>query len=356
MILRSQLRRCSRSLSRAFTLVELLVVIAIIGILVALLLPAIQAAREAARRVQCQNHLKNLTLAVLNYENQRKALPAATDAKPIAGERLPVTPNYSWIVRILPQIEEQALADRIDLKKKITDPEPNLKAAGNPQQSQPAILMCPSDAARGRMFSSNSSLTLTWGKANYVAYVGPEHVVCMRVFPGALINEPQSLKKITDGTSKTILLTEVRTRDNTGDERGVWALAWNGASIISFDLHSTTAGASGTADCATLKRNTPYIPFDVGTDPLPPNSPPSSNNRDQLVECPDQNGADLELMPCIKQHNDTWISAAPRSNHVGGVNVTRIDGSVDYINNDIDKFLMARMISINDGQANVEGK
>ena len=60
---------------RAFTLVELLVVIAIIGILVALLLPAIQAAREAARRVQCQNHIKNLTLAVLNYENQKKALP-----------------------------------------------------------------------------------------------------------------------------------------------------------------------------------------------------------------------------------------------------------------------------------------
>ena len=63
--------------SRGFTLVELLVVIAIIGILVALLLPAIQAAREAARRTQCVNKMKQLGLAVLNYESSKKQLPLA---------------------------------------------------------------------------------------------------------------------------------------------------------------------------------------------------------------------------------------------------------------------------------------
>src|SRR5215471_9824294 len=66
-----------RSQKRGFTLVELLVVIAIIGILVALLLPAIQAAREAARRSQCVNKMKQLGLAVLNYESAKKVLPYA---------------------------------------------------------------------------------------------------------------------------------------------------------------------------------------------------------------------------------------------------------------------------------------
>src|SRR3970040_1454891 len=68
---------CRNSTHRGFTLVELLVVIAIIGILVALLLPAIQAAREAARRSSCQNKIKQISLAMLNYESARKALPPA---------------------------------------------------------------------------------------------------------------------------------------------------------------------------------------------------------------------------------------------------------------------------------------
>src|SRR3954469_14643169 len=99
----------------AFTLVELLVVIAIIGILVALLLPAIQAAREAARRMSCQNNLHNIALAVLDYENARKKLPAgALVSQPLNGELIDsdnLDYGASWIIQILPLMEEQALAN-----------------------------------------------------------------------------------------------------------------------------------------------------------------------------------------------------------------------------------------------------
>src|SRR5262245_39605487 len=80
----------------AFTLVELLVVIAIIGILVALLLPAVQAAREAARRAKCQNNMKNIALAVLNYESSRKRFPPGFVSQPANVEA------WGWAVFALP--------------------------------------------------------------------------------------------------------------------------------------------------------------------------------------------------------------------------------------------------------------
>src|SRR5438067_9580951 len=103
----------SNSSKTGFTLVELLVVIAIIGVLVALLLPAVQAAREAARRTQCTNNMKQLGLAIHNYESAHLMLPLGRVWKPLPGIPFPAffmgAANTTWFTQMLGQFEQQAL-------------------------------------------------------------------------------------------------------------------------------------------------------------------------------------------------------------------------------------------------------
>ncbi len=133
------LQRSQKSL-KAFTLVELLVVIAIIGILVGLLLPAVQAAREAARRTSCANNLLQFGVAIHNYEMAHRRLPPGTvDAKgPIV--HLPVGFHHSWIVQILPMLEQRAAY-------KLMDHTQSVYAAVNfPVRSHNfSVLACPSE-------------------------------------------------------------------------------------------------------------------------------------------------------------------------------------------------------------------
>jgi prepilin-type N-terminal cleavage/methylation domain-containing protein len=114
----------SKFRKRGFTLVELLVVIAIIGVLVALLLPAIQAAREAARRNSCLNNMKQIGLGLVNFEGARGGFPLASTAPWITGGRVGMTNNrtvvpptngdgYSWLVQILPFMEQTAIYNQI---------------------------------------------------------------------------------------------------------------------------------------------------------------------------------------------------------------------------------------------------
>ena len=122
----------NRRKGRGFTLVELLVVIAIIGILVALLLPAIQAAREAARRNQCLNNIKQLVTALQNHHDTKKGLPLASTAPfyqagngdykvQYANAKAATAPiengqwgdGYSWIVQLLPFMEENTIWDKL---------------------------------------------------------------------------------------------------------------------------------------------------------------------------------------------------------------------------------------------------
>jgi len=143
--------RPSRCRCCGFTLVEVLVVIAIIGLLVGLLLPAIQAAREAARRVQCNNNLKQIGVALQNYESTYRCLPSARTGSPHL---------WSAQAQILPHLEGGSVYQTIDFRFGVLDPV-NINAV----QAIVPTYLCPSDARQGR-------LDPNFGPNNYLANAG----------------------------------------------------------------------------------------------------------------------------------------------------------------------------------------
>ncbi len=133
-----------------FTLVEVLVVIAIIGILVALLLPAVQAAREAARRLQCSNNLKQIGLALQNYESTSRCLPSARTGSPHL---------WSAQAQILPYLEGGNVYKTIDFRRGVLDPV-NREAV----RAIIPTYLCPSD--------TTDRLHPNFGPNNYMANAG----------------------------------------------------------------------------------------------------------------------------------------------------------------------------------------
>jgi prepilin-type N-terminal cleavage/methylation domain-containing protein/prepilin-type processing-associated H-X9-DG protein len=373
--------RTGRALGAGFTLVELLVVIAIIGILVALLLPAVQAAREAARRVSCQNNSKQLALAMLSYESSTGVLPGVSPYGDLPfGDTIFIGPKdtsqsqggllYSWIVPTLPYIEEQSLFDQFDLERGVDDQVDPSGNPINPQGVSIASLLCPSDQARNRIFqAAGYNNDRPFAKGNYAAYGSPIHLECLRHYPAAVNEGGQKLARIIDGTSHTLAVAEIRTLDNLSDERGVWALATSGATMLALDMHNgyadNPAFACQADDGVSIKqRHTrPYTPVQqtVGGDDKSkvPNSFGGSLSYDQIRICDDSGGdsqkltAEFDRMPCRAGSGSGW--AAPRSLHNGGVNGAMVDGSVRWMADDIDPNLMARLVSINDGEGEFEG-
>ena len=319
-----------------FTLVELLVVIAIISILVALLLPAVQVAREAARRTQCANNIRELGTAILAYETHNRSLPPSglVDSSPGPFE-CRTGKMFSWIVLILPHIEQEPLYARFNFDRTV------LQQPTEPQADHLKTLLCPSDSARDKFFV-DSKLTngKRFAKGNYAAYVSPFHTDLQLDFPGALIGSGQTLAEIRDGESNTLMLAEVRVRDHEQDQRGAWALPWTGASLLAFDMHHD--GAS----------KVPYVPAEISLGwTQPPNC--QGPNIDILYACPEEADAQLNKMPCAVFRSIgslDYLSAAPRSNHSGGVNVVFVDGHVGFLPDNVDERAMALMVSANDYQ------
>lgn len=340
------------SRSRGFTLVELLVVIAIIGILIALLLPAVQAAREAARRMSCSNNLKNIGLACLNYEVTNEAFPITVNQwswEPLDtdGGSLAPTPirdvtkggdGYSgkgWIVDILPMLEEQALYDGM---------EPgfvgdfNKLGAGrgmgrrevreNYTNQQLEVLSCPSDESarpsteqwywapvevattsyKGSIGDGILSEETEPGGTTHAlgsAGVWPEGlgspdchqtVECSGMFYRNTYYRPVKLRTVTDGTSKTFMVGEC---------------------VVSQDFHSAAYFSDG--DWATCGIPVNFFVLDAPHDEL---------------------------------RNDRWREVRGfKSLHPGGAQFVMVDGSVQFIQDNISTAVYRATATRNGGES-----
>ena len=319
-----------RTNSRGFTLVELLVVIAIIGVLVALLLPAVQAAREAARRATCQNNLKNVSLAVLTFESARKTVPhGMTFPKALESEIGGLsTFNSNWIISVLPYMEQQSLYQSFDLKRRINDnaaPLENNKNY-NARGTRLPVLLCPSDANNSILYQGPAVIHGgNWARTNYAGNSGGAYLFATCNPVDLCSNGPDSagwqsdkrrgvmgpnvsasLAKITDGTTNTILVGEIRTGLTEKDARGVWAMGHAGASLLA--MFGSEGDANGPNACYPKADD---IYSDV------------CGQADCIGNC----------MDCDPGY---FAQATVRSSHAGGAFLAMCDGSVAFVSEDIE--------------------
>lgn len=299
-----------------FTLVELLVVIAIIGILVGLLLPAVQAAREAARRMQCSNNLRQMGLAIHNYEGAIKRLPPSSTSGfgrgvwnwPGTSVSDPTIHLHSFASLILPYLEGSNLYNNIDYN--VSALAPANRAIAN--QRLP-FYRCPSYA--GREFSMDPLYVTRVGYAqfairNYVA-IGARTVLGLSgQIPADGVMFPASRTRfadITDGLSNTILFSETKEEN---------AAVWIDGTSASVAARWFNPMAPPTFTGNTVSIN--YRPYFPGG--MFPNS--------------------------IGQQ---WGSS---SSHTGGANHGLCDGSVQFLSQTMDVLVYDAFATRNGGETN----
>lgn len=349
-----------------FTLVELLVVIAIIGVLVGLLLPAVQAARETARRMQCSNHLRQLSLATLNYEATYKRFP-------MAGA---VDTDFSIQARLLPFCEQANLHNLLDygvpaftgpFNGKIPNPR-FVTAFATPV----SIFLCPSDPAPTTTTVTVGGQQFVYGGLNYmISYgsaTGTNYDLRWRTDGIVYQYSRVGFGSITDGSSNAVLASEsVR---SVGDDftlatgtipKFQYQSTLNGSSGVSSSLNSmpglkATGGMwSGFSDGNGMVSNPTLEPgwrsftaWRGGASPALRGRGVSWAFSGAVNSLTNGYNTPNSFVPDLVVHFTGFFG--PRSFHNGGANVAMADGSVQFFTNGMDLGIHRALHSINGGE------
>ena len=316
----------------AFTLVELLVVVTIIGILVTLLMPAVQAAREASRRARCQNNLRQLGLALLNFEQVNSQLPIGSRAQMIPGFSLGSF-GSSWWIDILPHIEQVEVFSRFDTKS-IN----NGFALANVKNAQLAdgleidLMFCPSSPLEHFEFVGSIRMAIpayvgVAGAGNDENFHESRVNVCCETLRkgeisggGVLIpNTPVKLQEVTDGVAYTLALGETSdvAYNALGQARrveGGYQLGW----IAGTNVLGTPPNYAQ-----------PHDAYNITTVLYPPNE------------------TNYELAGIDRDHgpNNPFISP-----HPDGVHALILGGSVVFLQNEMSLKILKHSATRDDGQ------
>lgn len=338
-----------------FTLVELLVVIAIIGILIGMLLPAVQQVREAARRMQCANNLRQIGLGTLNYESTHGEFPVNQVNH---GESNGLGGHYSWVVSILPFIEQGNLHSLFDFSINngdgtsmflMSDDHPNAAAAS----TEIPTMLCPSDPPSGDnrdwLGSANPASSSYAGNIGWPSrtsgFTGERPIVDSSGDPRGLFNgvipivnpadpipwhgdSTSGLKDILDGTSNTAMFSERLIQTNNvpsdlrnGDVRVTSQHVVPSQNVQSLELLAWTIENGGSDPHAIESAH-------VGRSWSSGN--PLTGNTYVHMLTPNR-----RLGHFSESQNEGDFLVTPGSNHTGGVNLVRVDGSVSFISDNI---------------------
>ena len=316
---------------RGFTLVELLVVIAIIGILVALLLPAVQSAREAARRTQCSNNLKQIGVALHNYHDTHMSFPPGGLHHSGPGQGGDSTSwRCSWLLLLLPMLEQQALYNEYDFNIRARDGGPNVTVVG----TYISTLICPSAGRRTDLDRWQLALGVKplFAKGNYAACFSAGSGYSQTSFRGARMQIDRAafnaawhyganFAAITDGTSNTVVCAEILNSESPKDDRGAWA----------YPSGSFFSGGNQTDFDRDVR--------------LPPNGNALDDRRkDKPCFCnAPQTDRNLRC-----NANASRPNVAARSKHPGGVHTVQGDASVRFVTDEIDINTWVHMLCIHD--------